>query len=143
MSSIAIGYPDERVARLVSKATGDTMAAPFRTVALYRDGAPVSGVCLTEYTGASVMVSGAGRLIVQREFRQSLCDLVYGVLGCRRMAITVRKSNKRMLKLAPRLGFSFEGKLRRYFGTEDGMIYSLLVEEAIAARHWVPRKVAA
>ena len=78
-----------------------------------------------------------------REARQVLCDVVYGFLGCRRMGIVVRKTNKRMQRMAIRLGFTFEGKLRRYYGTEDGIVYSLLSDEAVALGHWQPLKKAA
>lgn len=134
---------DDTVAAYIANATGDRLHKPFRTVGIYGAGGLIGGWAIDDFTGFGVSLSGAGSGMMLRSARQALCDLVFGYLGCRRMQIVVRKSNKRMLKLAPRLGFSFEGKLRRYFGTEDGMIYSLLGEEAIAQGHWAPRKVAA
>ena len=78
-----------------------------------------------------------------RSVRQALCDLVYGYLGCRRMGIIVRKSNKRMQRMATRLGFTFEGRLRGYYGSESGIVYSLLSDEAVNLGHWRPLEKAA
>lgn len=134
---------DEAVAAYIAKATGDPLNDPFHTIGIYDGVMLIGGYAVDDFTGFGVMVSGAGRGIMLRSARQALCDLVFGYLGCRRMGITVRKSNKGMQKLAPRLGFVFEGKLRKYYGSEDGLCYSLLSEEAASLGHWMPRKVAA
>ena len=130
---------DQRVADFVAHATGDLMTNPFRTIGIWNErGRLVGGLCLNGYTGAGIELSGAGKAICLRSARQKLCDLVFGFLGCRRMSITVRKSNKRMRALAPRLGFKFEGIARAYYGNEDGLVLSLLSNEAIEHGHWTP-----
>lgn len=131
---------DEAIAAYIAEATGDALHQPLRTIAVHGRNGLIGGIAVDRYTGFGANISGAGKGIVLREVRQVLCDLVFGYLGCRRMEITVRKSNWRMRKLAPRLGFAFEGKLRKFFGSEDGMCYSLLSEEAIELGHWMPLK---
>lgn len=131
---------DQAVADYIARATGDPMASPFKTIGIYnKHNTLIGALALNVYTGAGIEVSGAGRAIVLRSARQALCDVVYGLLGCRRMAITVRRSNKRMRRLASELGFRFEGTARAYYGSEDGSVLSLLSAEAIALGHWVPR----
>lgn len=140
---IVIGC-DGAVAAYISAATGDRLHEPFRTIGVYdASGALIGGLAVDHWTGFGAEISGAGKGIVLRSVRNVLCDLVFGYLGCRRMGITVRKSNKPMQRLAPRLGFTFEGKARKYYGAEDGLVYSLLSEEAIATGSWTPVKVAA
>lgn len=139
---VLIGH-DPAVSAYIAEATGDPLHAPFRTIGIYSGQQMIGGWALDEYTGYGVNLSGAGRGTMLREARQVLCDVVYGFLGCRRMGIVVRKTNKRMQRMAIRLGFTFEGKLRRYYGTEDGIVYSLLSDEAVALGHWQPLKKAA
>jgi hypothetical protein len=130
---------DPDVDTFVAIETGDPMYGSFRTIAIRNgQGRLVAGLCLNNYTGNGIELSGAGKAICLRSARQKLCDLVFGFLGCRRMSITVRKSNKRMRALAPRLGFKFEGIARAYYGNEDGLVLSLLINEAIEHGHWTP-----
>jgi len=134
---------DDTVAAYIAGATGDQMHQAFRTIGVYDNAGLIGGYAVDHWTGFGAEVSGAGRGIMLRAVRQALGDLVYGYLGCRRMGITVRKSNKTMRRLAPRLGFVYEGTLRRYYGSEDGLVYSLLAEEAVKLGHWQPLKRAA
>lgn len=128
------------VCNLVSLETGSSMHDAFRTIAVWNTrNKLVGGVCFNSYTGAGIEMSGAGRWIVLASVRQNIGDLVFGYLGCRRLAITVRVSNKRMRRLAPRLGFVYEGKARYYYTDEDGLQFSLLSREAIDLGHWKPR----
>jgi len=136
------GY-DPTVAAYIAGATGDQMHQAFRTIGVYDNAGLIGGYAIDHWTGFGCEVSGAGKGIMLRSARQELCDLVYGYLGCRRMQIHVRKSNKRMAKLATRLGFTFEARLRRYYGTEDGIVYSLLSDEAVSLGHWRPLEKAA
>lgn len=134
-------------AEYIARRTGDAMHDPFRTISVWEVGGGcerlIGALAVDRWTGFGAEVSGAGRAIMLRSARQALCDLVFGYLGCRRMSITVRKSNKPMQRMAARLGFVFEGKARKYYGSEDGIVYSMLSEEAAALGHWMPRKVAA
>lgn len=134
---------DDKVAAYIAGATGDQMHHAFRTIGVYDNSGLIGGCAIDHWTGFGCEVSGAGKGIMLRSVRQALCDLVYGYLGCRRMGIIVRKSNKRMQRMATRLGFTFEARLRRYYGTEDGIVYSLLSDEAVNLGHWRPIEKAA
>ena len=134
---------DDKVAAYIAGATGDQMHHAFRTIGVYDNSGLIGGYAIDHWTGFGCEVSGAGKGIMLRSVRQALCDLVYGYLGCRRMGIIVRKSNKRMQRMATRLGFTVEARLRRYYGTEDGIVYSLLSDEAVNLGHWRPIEKAA
>lgn len=102
-------------------------------------GTLIGGVAFVNYTGAGIELAGAGSVIISRTVRQAIGDYAFGWLGCKRLQITTRRSNKTMRKLAPRLGFVFEGRARSCYGDEDGLVYSLLSHEAIERGHWTPK----
>lgn len=64
-----------------------------------------------------------------RELLRECGRVVFGVLGCQRVTIRVRKSNIRVQRAAERAGFTQEGVLRRFFGDEDAALMGLLASE--------------
>jgi len=129
----------QAVAGLLAEEIGEAFSPPVSTIGVVDDaGNLVAGVAFTNYTGYGIEMTLAGRQCLTRSVRQAICDYVFGWLGCRRLAIVTRRSNRRVRRLAPRLGFTFEGRARGYYGEEDGLAYSLLSEEAVSHGHWVP-----
>lgn len=125
------------VSAFVSGQTGDQYTDVMRALGiLSREGRIIGGVLLTNYTGFGVELTLAGRGCVSRTAWQAIGDLAFGELGCQRISVTTRKSNKRVCKLAPRLKFKFEGIARKYYGKEDGVMFSLLRDEAIQHGYW-------
>ncbi|RVL48485.1 N-acetyltransferase [Sinorhizobium meliloti] len=125
------------VSAFVSGQTGDQYTDVMRALGiLSREGRIIGGVLLTNYTGFGVELTLAGRGCISRTAWQAIGDLAFGDLGCQRISVTTRKSNKRVCKLAPRLKFKFEGIARKYYGKEDGVMFSLLRDEAIQHGYW-------
>lgn len=132
----------EIVSAFVSGQTGDQYTDVMRALGiLSREGRIVGGVLLTNYTGYGVEMTLAGRGCISRSAWQAIGDMAFGELGCQRLSVTTRKSNKRVCRLAPRLHFRFEGIARRFYGTEDGVVYSMLRNEAIQHGYWMEKAV--
>lgn len=128
---------NEIVSGYVSGKTGDQYADVMRTLGvLSNEGRIIGGFVLTNYTGAGIEMSLAGRGCIFRGAWRELGDIVFRELGCERVSITTRRSNKRVRKLAPRFKFKFEGIARRFYGNEDGLVFSLLRDEAVALGYW-------
>lgn len=127
----------EIVSAYVSGQTGDPYANVVRSLGVLTDeGRIIGGFVFTRYTGHGVEVSLAGRGCIMREAWQRVGNIVFGELACQRLAVTTRRSNKRVCRLAPRLHFRFEGIARKYFGDEDGVSLSLLRSEAVQHGLW-------
>lgn len=127
----------EIVSAFVAGQTGDQYTDVMRALGiLSQEGRIIGGVLLTNYTGFGVEMTLAGRGCISRTAWQAIGDMAFGELGCQRLSVTTRKSNKRVCKLAPRLKFKFEGIARRFYGDEDGVVLSLLRDEAIRFGYW-------
>lgn len=127
----------EIVSAFVSGQTGDQYTDVMRALGiLSREGRIIGGVLLTNYTGFGVELTLAGKGCISRSAWQAIGDMAFGELGCERISVTTRKSNKRVCRLAPRLKFKFEGVARRYYGKEDGVMFSLLRDEATRYGYW-------
>lgn len=128
---------DAIVSAYVSGQTGDQYIDVMRTLGILNDqGRIVGGFVVTNYTGYGVELSIAGRGCVSRGAWNALGDIVFRELGCQRLSVTTRRSNKRVRKMAPKFKFKFEGIARRFYGDEDGIVFSLLRDEAIQHKYW-------
>lgn len=125
------------VSAFVSSKTGDQYVDVMRTLGILTpEGRIVGGFVLTNYTGHGVELSVAGKGCVSRGAWRELGDIVFRELACQRLSVTTRRSNKRVRKMAPRFKFKFEGIARRFYGDEDGIVFSLLRDEAIQNGYW-------
>lgn len=95
----------------------------------------VGAVLFTNPTSYSVDVSAAGRVFDRRVW-QAVGDMGFGYLGCVRLQAITRRGNRKVRSILPRLKWKFEGVMRRYYGDEDGLMFSMLREEAIALGYY-------
>lgn len=127
----------EIVSAFVAGQTGDTYCDVMRALGILSgEGRIIGGVLLTNYTGYGVEMTLAGKGCISRGAWQAIGDMAFGELGCQRLSVTTRRSNKRVCKLVPRLKFKFEGVARRFYGKEDGIVFSLLRDEAVQNGYW-------
>jgi RimJ/RimL family protein N-acetyltransferase len=131
---ILYGHP-EAVAEWVASKVGADFKPPYSAFGVVDSlGALRGGWVFAHYTGVSVRVSSAGGFSVKREALRELTNYVFGQLGCVRMEAHTRRGNKAVRKQLPRLGFSFEGVAKRLYGDEDGLTYSLTIDDVPAFR---------
>lgn len=132
--------PSQEVLQYIRDRTGIALTPPVRTIgAVDRQGTIIGGAAFTHFTGFGINLTLAGRASLMRSFMQEIGNYAFGVCGCRRLEATTLTTNKAVRRIAPRLGFKFEGRLRGYFGEADAFVYSLLSNEAIERGLWKPR----
>jgi len=93
--------------------------------ALDGDGTLTAGAVFTNYQKDSIDLSIAGRGVIQRSLWAAIISYVFDQLACSRLGIVTHERNKAVKRMAPKMGFKFEGKLRKQFGNADGYVYSL------------------
>lgn len=131
---ILLGH-DETVAEWVGRLTGKPFHAPYTAMGvLSSDGALTGGFVFTGYNGDSVEMSLAGRGVASRSAMAAVLHYVFEQLGCSRLQVHTRRSNKLVRKRLPNLGFAFESPARRFYGREDGLCYSLTIDDVAAFR---------
>lgn len=123
--SILFGH-DQAVAEWVGKKVGKPFSPPFVAFgALDGQGTLTAGAVFTNYQKDSIELSLAGRGVVQRQLWFAIINYVFDQLACSRLGIVTHERNKAVKRMAPKMGFKFEGKLRKQFGNADGYVYSL------------------
>lgn len=128
---------DKIVAEWVAKqANSKPFVQPFTAFGfLDSSGTLTGGAVFTGYNGDNVELSLAGRAAATRSGWAAIVDYVFSQLKCSRLQMHTRKSNRRVLRmLAHRLGVQYEGVAHQYFGREDGIVYSLTIDELPAFR---------
>lgn len=132
--NLLLGH-DETVAAWVGQRIGKPFHAPFTAIgAIDGRGALRGGFVLNGYNGSTVELSLAGN-VTSRGLWRALLAYVFGQLGCARLQIHTAADNRAVRKLAPRLGFTFEGKSRNFYGHgRDALQYSLTTGDLPAFR---------
>lgn len=98
-----------------------------------RRGTLVGGCVFTGYNGDTVELSLAGRAAATRGAWAAITNYVFEQMGCSRLQMHTNRRNKRTLRmLAGRLGVHYEGVARRFFGKDDGIVYSLTTDDLAA-----------
>lgn len=135
MSALLFGH-DEVIAKWVARqAHSKPPLAPYTAFGFVdRRGTLTGGCVFTGYNGDSVELSLAGRSAATRSGWAAITSYVFDQLGCSRLQMHTNRRNKRALRMLPWLGVRYEGVARRFFGKDDGICYSLTVDDLAAFR---------
>jgi len=126
----------------VSDATGHQYTRVCGSIGIVSDsGRLMGGILLTDYTGHGVDMTIAGRGCLNSDVWFIVGECVFGKLGCERLSITTARSNKMVRRLAPKVGFRYEGIARRYYGTEDGIVFSMIRTDPAVSTHWSAKRL--
>lgn len=118
---------DDRVAGFVGAQVGSVIVPPYTAMGIERDGKIVAGVIFNHYTGTDVHVTIAGASWTPHVLRE-VGRYVFGTLGCLRMTAITEQPH--VIRIAARLGFQKEGRLRNHFGPDrPGMVLGLIRED--------------
>ncbi|MBN8945226.1 MAG: GNAT family N-acetyltransferase [Rhizobiales bacterium] len=122
----------EPAVRWVAGRLGVSFPKGSTALALTLDGEMVGGAVFCGFTGRDIEVSVAASrtLAWPRGFLARVGAYVFGELGCARMTVLTRASNRAVIRIAPRLGAISEGVKRNYF--EDGadaLLFGILKED--------------
>lgn len=136
MTALLFGHDESVASWVAQQAGGKPFVQPFTAFGFVDPaGRLTGGAVFTGYNGDNVELSLAGRAAATRSGLAAITAYVFSQLKCSRLQMHTRKSNRRVLRmLAHRLGVRYEGVAHRYFGREDGIVYSLTIDELPAFR---------
>ena len=96
------------------------------------DGKLIGGIVFHSYTNFSMEIDfyTTDARWCNRKTLKIVFNYIFNVCGCERIQAKCLKKNKKVRTLIERLGFKFEGTMRRgYDGKKDALMYSLLKDE--------------
>jgi RimJ/RimL family protein N-acetyltransferase len=80
------------------------------------------------------IASDGSRRWITRRFAAMAFAYPFITLKKRRVMGIVKEDNEAALRLDAKLGFQFEGRLRKWFGDKDGILLGMLKEECVWIR---------
>ena len=96
-----------------------------------QDGKPIGGIVYYDYTGCNILAAIAvedGRALSRRCLR-AIFEYPFVQLDCLRMTALICSRNTKSVDFCERLGFKYEGTLRRATPTDDLLVFGLIKEE--------------
>ena len=119
------------IARFIERALKVKIAEPYFALGFMSDDKkPLAAFVFNDFTGANIeltAVSERGRLGL--EIKRYIARYVFIQNGCRRLTVRTKKRNKRVLKLAPLLGFKYEGVQKHFYADDDAVVFGMLKED--------------
>jgi len=128
---------DAEVAQWASQKLGQPIVPPFIAIGFKKNGVWDGAAIFNDYNGANVELTIYGPGCLTPATIKYVFEHAFRKLGVARVTARTRRGNAVMRKLLPRLGFSFEGTAKRYFGqtkADDALLFALFPE---AARKWM------
>jgi RimJ/RimL family protein N-acetyltransferase len=130
----AVFGQDQLVADYISNGIGEYFSPPYVGIGFTRNGRELCGGALfNNWTGSNIDVSIYGPGAMTRYALGIGCRYAFKQINANRITARTKRSNKTMQRLLPRIGFTFEGSLKRYYGParmDDALIYALFIEGA-------------
>ena len=68
---------------------------------------------------------------ITRQVLTYLANYVFNKSQCRRLTVRTKKSNKRVLQLAPRYGFKYESVAKHFYPDDDAVVFRMLREDCV------------
>jgi len=125
---------DALVGEWASKTLGREIVPPFVTMGFSRDGQNLHGAAVfNDWNGSNLEITIIGPGCLTRGNIRAVYSYVFGQIRANRLTAKTARNNKRMLRLLPRLGFTWESVAKRYFGPEkrnDAIVFALFRENA-------------
>lgn len=130
---ILLGH-DRAVAEWAAKKMDATFHAPLTAIGFLRDDGTLSGAAIFNgWNRSNIDVTCYGPGCMTRQTIGAVYRYAFDQLGANRVTARTARSNKRMQRLLPRIGFRWEGIAPRYYGAEranDAIVYRLFREDA-------------
>lgn len=125
---------DATVAKWVSEKLGCSFHNVVLAPGVIDDtGLLIGGAVLSDHSRFDVELTYYGPGTVSIRLARLLAKFVFEDLGCERCTMRVPRTNKAMLRGAPKIGFQHEGLARRLYGPgkkNDAVLFGLLREDA-------------
>lgn len=125
---------DEAVGEWVSRHLNKPICGPFTTIGwLDQNNTLTAAAVFNGWNGSNIEVTIYGPRCITRANMRVGVLYVFGQLQANRLTATTQRSNARMRKLLPRLGFKFEFPMPKFYGPhrrDDGLVYRMLRADA-------------
>ena len=125
---LALGN-DAAVAEWLGAKLDTQFHPPFVTMRVEDEQGKIHGAFLfNNYNGFSVEWSAFGSETIRKPYLRAVMKYAFDQLGVLYLRATTKRSNKRVVAILPRLGFEYEGTMKRYFGPakkDDALVFRL------------------
>jgi RimJ/RimL family protein N-acetyltransferase len=123
---------DAKVAEWAGKQLNTPFVPPFVAIGVVDDlNAIVGAVIFNDYTGCNIEFTAVGRHAWTREIMQAIYAYPFHQLGVLRVTARTQRSNARVRRILPKLGFVFEGVQKKFYGktrADDALVFALFPE---------------
>ena len=122
---------DDEVVSWASQHLKQTIFPPYRAFGIAENGEMIGAMVFNGWNGANMEITVYGPGAMTKSAISFAYDYIFNQAGAIRLTARTRRNNLLMRKLLPRLGFKYEGTMKKYFGPEkadDALLFVLWPE---------------
>lgn len=121
----------EAIVGFIENKLGAKFCPPYQAFGFVSDaGKPMCAFVFNDHTGANIEMSVfAEPGGMTRGVLRYVANYVFNKSQCRRLTVRTRKRNKRVLRVAPRYGFTYESVMKHYYADDDAVVFRMLRED--------------
>lgn len=130
---------DTEVANWLSGQISQPIVPPYVCVGFIKNGQLAGAALFNDFNFSNIELTIYGPGCMTRQAIRFVFLYAFDLLKVNRVSARTRRSNAVMRKLLPRLGFTYEGTARRYYGPEradDALLFTLFPD---SARKWMTK----
>lgn len=123
----------DAIADYVASKLRINISPPFQAIGfLTDDKRPMSAFVFNDYSDSNIELTVfAEPGGISRGVLRYVAHYVFVKNNCRRLTVRTKKRNKRVLQLAPRYGFKYEGVAKHFYADDDAVVFRMLKSDCI------------
>lgn len=114
--------------------SGNNILPPFSAMGFMTKDGDIKGVAVfNDFNSSNVEIHLHAPKCICKQTYKAVLKYVFNELKCNRLTAKPYRSNKRLLRLLPRLGFEYECILHQYYGAkpqEDAIVHKITPKNA-------------
>lgn len=120
---------DDEVAKWASGRLGFPIFPPFTALGWIDHRGRMGGCVFNNKEAANIDLTFAMDGLMDRSVMRAIAHYVFVQMGCARVTMKTRKSNKRAIRAARIAGFKYETTLEHWYGSENGLQFKMTSEQ--------------
>ena len=122
--------PQQAIIAWAGRELGTAFHPPCYAIGVVNNaGEPVGAAIFNNFQDCNIEVTMVGPGAFSRSIARVMAEFAFNANNVARLTVTTRAKNKKLTALIERVGWKREGRLRRWYGDDDAIVFGMLRKE--------------
>ena len=122
--------PQEAIIAWAGRQLGVNFHQPCYAIGVVNNaGEPVGAAVFNDFADRNIEVTMVGPGAFSRSIARVMAEFAFNANNVSRLTVRTRAKNKKLAALIEKTGWKREGRLRRWYGDDDAIVFGMLRKE--------------